>query len=166
MPASIALRATWLSCSPSFGRITRALTLAAISDSTAEICWLMSLVGSTGLNSTSEYCLACDSAFLAMAAIQPWSAAGAEKPMTTLVPGWSLSVPAEVACGAAEAGAAAGSLLVQALTRAPAPTTAPLTRNPRRPTLLFMVTFSFWYGGYRGLGTGSQFTKFRELGGF
>jgi hypothetical protein len=90
MPASMACRATWLSCWPSLGSRTSTPTFCWTSDSTAEICWLMSLVGSTGLKVTSEYCLAAAAAFFAMAAIQPWSAAGAENPIVTGVPGWSL----------------------------------------------------------------------------
>src|SRR5690606_7425353 len=129
----MALRATWLSCSPSFGRITRTSTLAWISDSTAEICWLMSLVGSTGRNSTSGYRFAISSAVFAIAAIHPWSAAGAENPITTLGPGWSLSVPARAACWAGVDELCAGSLPVQAVSRAPAPTAAPPSRKPRRP---------------------------------
>jgi len=65
-----------------------------ISVCTAAICCAMSLVGLTGSNVTSEYCLACAAALFAMAAIQPWSAAGAENPMVTALPGAALSPPA------------------------------------------------------------------------
>ena len=57
-----------------------------ISVSTAAICWVMSLVGFTASNVTSEYWAAWALALLAIAAIQPWSAAGAEKPMVTAGP--------------------------------------------------------------------------------
>lgn len=110
--------------------MTSTLTFARISDSTAEICWLMSLVGSTGLNVTSLYFFAWPSAFLAIAAIQPWSAAGAENPMVTCLPCLSLSPPSDPAWAA---GLGSSSLLlVQAAARLPAATTAPPNRTPLR----------------------------------
>jgi hypothetical protein len=39
------------------------------------------------LNVTSEYLPACALALLVIAAIQPWSAAGAENPIVTFLPG-------------------------------------------------------------------------------
>jgi hypothetical protein len=72
---------------PSNGRITSALTFWLISVSTWLICWLTSLLPSTAFSVTSSYCSACALAFVVMAAIQPWSAAGAEKPIVTSLPG-------------------------------------------------------------------------------
>ena len=48
------MRATAVSALPSYGRITRALTLSAMSVSIEEICRVTSLVASTGLKVTSE----------------------------------------------------------------------------------------------------------------
>ena len=62
-----------------------------MSVSIEEICLVTSLVASTGSNVTSEYCLACASAFLLIAAIQPWSPCGPEKPIVTSLPGAALS---------------------------------------------------------------------------
>ena len=60
------------------------------------VCWLTSLVPSTALKVTSVYSPACALALVVMAAIQPWSAAGAEKPMVIALPGVSLSPPSVV----------------------------------------------------------------------
>ena len=79
---------SWL---PSLGRITSASTFWLIRVSIAAICWVMSLVGFTGANVTSGYFAAWACAFAAMAAIQPWSAAGAEKPIVTGRPGSALA---------------------------------------------------------------------------
>ena len=81
----------------------------------------MSLVGFTASNVTSGYWPACALALLAIAAIQPWSAAGAEKPMVDRL------ARRGVAAGGAGRGAgpacraSAGVLLVQAASAAPAP---------------------------------------------
>jgi hypothetical protein len=56
-----------------------------------------------------------------IAAIQPWSAAGAEKPMTTFVPAAALALSLVAVFTWA---VFRGSLLVQAVSRAPAPTAA------------------------------------------
>ena len=118
MPAAIALRPVEVSWLPSLGSSTSALTFLLINVSTAAICCVMSLVGFTASNVTSEYWAACALALLAIAAIQPWSAAGAEKPMVTAGPDAVLAP----AVGAATLPAgAAGVLLVQALSAAPAP---------------------------------------------
>ena len=83
MPACIARVPCDVSWLPSLGRITSASTFWLIRVSIAAICWVMSLVGFTGANVTSGYFAAWAWAFAAMAAIQPWSAAGAEKPIVT-----------------------------------------------------------------------------------
>jgi hypothetical protein len=85
---------------------------------------------STLRNSTSEYAAACALALLVMAATQPWSAAGAENPMMTFVPGAAfglLSVSSFLIWVFSP-----GSLLVQAVSRAPAPRAAPPKRMRRR----------------------------------
>src|SRR3954468_7639575 len=84
----------------------------------------------TARNSTSEYAAACALALLVMAAIQPWSAAGAEKPMTTFCPGaaFGLASPPPVLIWEL----LPGSLLVQPASTAPAPRAAPLRRSRRR----------------------------------
>src|SRR4051812_24117053 len=130
MPAAIALRPVEVSWLPSLGSSTSALTFLLINVSTAAICCVMSLVGFTASNVTSEYWAACALALLAMAAIQPWSAAGAEKPMVTAGPDAVLA--AAVGAAAAPAGAA-GVLLVQALSAAPAPRPSAPSSTLRRP---------------------------------
>src|SRR3954447_12071259 len=135
MPACIALRPSEVSWLPSLGRMTSALTFLLISVSTAAICWAMSLVGLTGSKVTSENCPAWVWALLAMAAIQPWSAAGAEKPMVTGAPGAAFSPPVAATLPPLAGGAEAGALLVQAVSAAPAPTPSEPSRNPRRPRL-------------------------------
>src|SRR4051794_10476526 len=130
MSASIARRPRLVSWLPSLGRMTSALTFWLISVSTAAICCATSLVGFTGAKVTSGYCSACAFALFAMAAIQPWSAAGAEKPMVTGAPGVALS-PAAAPTLAPEPLDGA-SLLVQAATVAAAPTPS-AARKPRRP---------------------------------
>src|SRR3954452_12402478 len=107
MPACIALVPCAVSWLPSLGRITSALTFWLIRVSIAAICWVMSLVGFTGANVTSGYFAAWAWAFSAIAAIQPWSAAGAEKPIVTGRPGAELGPAAAPPLGAG-AGAAAG----------------------------------------------------------
>ena len=75
--------------------------------STWLICTETSLVPSATRSSTSSYFAASFSADSVIEPIQPWSAAGAEKPMTTLSPASSLE-PA----GAAERAAAAVVVVV------------------------------------------------------
>jgi hypothetical protein len=91
MPAFMALSATGVSAAPSNGSSTIASTLSLMNVSTWLIWKLTSLVPSTTRSSTSEYLPASALAALVIAAIQPWSAAGAEKPMTTFLPGSSLA---------------------------------------------------------------------------
>jgi hypothetical protein len=86
--------------------------------STWLICWLTSLVPAATFSSTSGFSAAAFLALSVMAAIQPWSAAGAEKPMTTFWPGAAL-LPPDPAAGALAAGAlavGAGVLPVQPAT--------------------------------------------------
>src|SRR4051794_33060100 len=131
MPACIALVPCAVSWLPSLGRITSALTFWLIRVSIAAICWVMSLVGFTGENVTSGNFSAAACALAAMAAIQPWSAAGADKPMVTARPGAELGPAAAPPLGAG-GGAACGVLLVHAASAAPAPTARAPERKPRR----------------------------------
>src|SRR5690606_4503746 len=85
----------------------------------------------TASSVTSGYCSACACALLAIAAIQPWSAAGAENPMVTGRPG-SLLAPAGAGATAGASLPPAGSLLVHAVSAAPAPTPSAPVRNLRR----------------------------------
>ena len=139
MPAFIALRATAVSCLPSLGSITITSTFLLINVSTAPICWVMSLVGFTASNVTSLYWPAWACAFFAMAAIQPWSAAGAENPMVTGRPGAAASPPGAAAPGAG-AEAAGGALLVHAVSAMPAPTPSAPVSNPRRRRPVLILT--------------------------
>src|SRR3954453_13624278 len=120
IPASIALVATSVRAAPSVGSSTIASTLSLMNVSIWLIWRLASLVPSAALSSTSLYFLASASAELLIAASQPWSAAGPEKPMTTFLPGASLSLAALAPAFWVEAaGVVAGSLLVHpAATRA------------------------------------------------
>ena len=90
MPASIALSATGVIAAPSNGSSTMASTLSLMKVSTWLICRLTSLVPSATCRSMSGYSSARSRTLLVMAAIQPWSAAGAEKPMVTVSPSSSL----------------------------------------------------------------------------
>ena len=90
MPASIALVATSVSAAPSVGSSTIASTLSLMNVSIWLICRLASLVPSAAFSSTSSYFFASARAELLIAASQPWSAAGPEKPITTFFPGSSL----------------------------------------------------------------------------
>src|SRR4029453_10802602 len=65
-----------------------------------------------------------------MAAIQPWSAAGAENPMITFWPGAEFGLVSSLS--ALTWVFSDGVLLVQAVSRAPAPTAAPPKRMRRR----------------------------------
>src|SRR3954468_24486729 len=132
MPACIAFVPCEVSWLPSLGRITSASTFWLIRVSIAAICWVMSLVGLTGANVTSGYLPAADCAFAAIAAIQPWSAAGAEKPIVTGRPGAELGPAAPPPLGAGGGAAAGGALLVHAASAAPAPTARAPERKPRR----------------------------------
>src|SRR3954468_19478669 len=163
MPACIALRPSEVSWLPSLGRMTSALTFLLISVSTAAICWAMSLVGFTGSKVTSENCPAWVWALLAMAAIQPWSAAGAEKPMVTGAPGVALSPPVAATLAPVAGGAEAGALLVHAVSATPAPMPSEPSRKPRRPGLdrpagriSDMMVRSFVDGGSTGVGFGGR----------
>src|SRR5690606_28570847 len=91
IPASIAFVATSVSAAPSNGRSTIASTPSLMKPSIWLIWTLTSFVPSATRSSTSSYFSASASAALVMAPIQPWSAAGAEKPMTIGSPGASLS---------------------------------------------------------------------------
>src|SRR3954452_12941601 len=90
MPASIALRAIGVIAAPSNGSSTMACTLSLMNVSTWLIWTFTSLVPSATRSSTSSYWSATSCADWVMEPIQPWSAAGAEKPMTTLSPASSL----------------------------------------------------------------------------
>ena len=132
MPACIALVATSVSAAPSVGSSTIASTLSLMKVSIWLIWRLASLVPSADLSSTSLYFLASAWAELLTAASQPWSAAGPEKPMTTFLPGASLSLAALLpVCWVEAAGVVAGSLLVH-----PAATRAELRAIARTATRL------------------------------
>jgi len=139
IPAAIARRPTEVSWLPSLGSSTSASTFLLIKVSTAPICWVMSLVGFTASKVTSLYWLAWACAFFAIAAIQPWSAAGAENPMVTGRPGAALSPPGAAAPGAG-AVAAGGALLVHAVSAMPAPTPSAPVSNPRRRRPVLILT--------------------------
>src|SRR4051812_29970757 len=133
MPACIALSATGVSAAPSKGSRTMASTLSLMKVSTWLIWVLTSLVPSATFTSTSSYFSSTALAALVMPDIQPWSAAGAEKPMTSLSPGLSLLLDALLA--PALLPELAGVFPVQPARRAPAPTSATAVvvrrRNPR-----------------------------------
>src|SRR3954451_8664871 len=120
MPAFIAFCATGVSAAPSKGRSTMASTFWLMKVSTWLICVLTSFVPSATLSLTSLYLSACAFAPLVIAAIQPWSAAGAEKPMVTVLPVSSLLLAALLPPQLLEL---SGVLLVQPATRPAAPTT-------------------------------------------
>src|SRR4051812_16140112 len=90
MPAFMAFRATGVIAAPSNGSSTIASTLSLMNVSTWLICRLTSLVPSATRSSTSSYFAASFLADSVIEPIQPWSAAGAEKPMTTFLPDSSL----------------------------------------------------------------------------
>src|SRR3954453_10089134 len=81
MPACIALSATGVRAAPSNGSSTIASTLSLMKVSIWLIWVLTSFVPSATFRSTSSYFSASAFAAFVMPAIQPWSAAGAEKPM-------------------------------------------------------------------------------------
>src|SRR3954468_14473767 len=132
MPAVCALMAISVSAFPSKGRITRVSTFLSITVWNWLLCWLTSLLPSTACSVTSLCLAAWSLALVVMAAIQPWSAAGAEKPMVTALPG----VPLPLAAALAEAVVAddAALLLVHAVRAAPAPRAPAPKSRPRRPS--------------------------------
>ncbi len=122
MPASIASVATSVRAAPSVGSRTIASTLLLMKVSTWAIWALGSLVPSALWKSMSSYFSASACALLLIAASQPWSAAGPEKPIVTVSPVSSFelaafSVPPLVSP------VGSGSLLVQ-----PVSTTAETAR--------------------------------------
>ena len=141
MPAAIASRPNALSSLPSCGSSTITLGFCEMSVESAERWAAASAPAATGLNSTSWNVLAWASALLVMAAIQPWSAAGAEKPMTTFVPG-ALLPPVSVLPPVLVWVLGSCSLLVHAASRAPAPSAAPPRRNRRRTGSCWVMTTS------------------------
>src|SRR5829696_10098069 len=161
MPASIAFCATAVSALPSKGRITSELTFLAMSVSIEEICLVTSLVASTGSYVTSEYFLAWVSAFLLIAAIQPWSPCGPEKPIVTSLPGAALSPAGAAAWPLFSAAGVSGSLLVQAARTAPAPTTPPTARKRRRSrpaerrSVMKVLLLNRWLSGGLVVSSGS-----------
>src|SRR4051812_8617878 len=122
MPACMAFSATGVSAAPSKGSSTIASTLSLMKVSTWLIWVLTSLVPSATWSLTSPYLSAAALAAFEMPAIQPWSAAGAEKPMVTVLPVSSLELaallppppPPELS----------GVLPVQAVMSTPTPTSA------------------------------------------
>jgi hypothetical protein len=107
-------------------------TLSLMNVSICEICTLTSLLLSAALRVTSSNSAACALAFLAIAAIQPWSAAGARKPMVTFGPSSALP-PSPPLPTTALASPSSSLFPVQPVRTAPAPTAAPPSRKRRRP---------------------------------
>src|SRR3954464_15703046 len=130
MPACIALSATGVSAAPSKGSSTMASTLSLMKVSTWLIWVLTSLVPSATTRWTSLYLSAAARAAFVMPAIQPWSAAGAEKPMVTVSPRSSLELAALLAPPVEVV--SSGELLVQPATSAAAPTRQTVVDNRRR----------------------------------
>src|SRR6059058_6086086 len=134
MPASMAFCATGVSAAPSKGSSTMALTFWLMKVSTWLIWVLTSLVPAATSSFTSGYLPAVALASLVIAAIQPWSAAGAEKPMVICWPAASLLLlavpppPPPLLDGAL----ALGLLLVQPVTRTAAPATQATVDSTRR----------------------------------
>jgi hypothetical protein len=123
MPAFMASTPAAFSSLPSYGSITITFGFCATSVAIAARWAAASTPASTVRSSTSVYALACAFALFVIAATQPWSAAGAEKPMMTFWPGaafglasafWSFLIWVF----------SDGVLLVQAVRTAPAPTAA------------------------------------------
>jgi hypothetical protein len=129
MPASMACSATGVRAAPSNGSSTIASTPSLMKVSTWLICVLTSLVPSATRRSMSSYLSASARAALVMPAIQPWSAAGAEKPMTTVSPGSSLSLAALLPPPPPEL---SGVFPVQPASRTPTPTSATAVDPTRR----------------------------------
>ena len=100
--------------------------------STWLICRLASLVPSACLKSMSSYFSASALAEELMAASQPWSACGPEKPMTTVSPAASLSLAGRWCRLLGELSAVgSGSLLVQPTSTAVVASSAPLAMRIR-----------------------------------
>src|SRR3954451_24236872 len=135
MPAVCALMAISVSALPSKGRMTSESTFLSISVWTWLICWLTSLLPSTACRVTSLCLAAWSLALVVMAAIQPWSAAGAEKPMVTALPGVSLPLPLDAALAEDVVADDAALLLVHAVRAAPAPRAPAPRSRPRRPRI-------------------------------
>src|SRR3954471_10292746 len=135
MPAACALIAISVSALPSKGRMTSESTFLSISVWTWLICWLTSLLPSTACRVTSLCLAAWSLALVVMAAIQPWSAAGAEKPMVTALPGVSLPLPLAAALAEDVVADDATLLLVHAVRAAPAPRAPAPRSRPRRPRI-------------------------------
>src|SRR6478752_1578310 len=132
IPAAIALSATGVIAAPSKGSSTIASTLSLMKVSTWLIWTDTSLVPSATRSSTSSYFAASVLADSVIEPIQPWSAAGAEKPMTTLSPDSSLEPAAAAVVGALAASSSPPleSLLVQAARdRAATPATRPMAKR-------------------------------------
>src|SRR3954447_12186689 len=136
-------------------------TFLPISVWIAAIWAATSLVACTVSSLTSEYFAASDAAFLATAPVQPWSAAGDEKPIVTVFPGASLPLPPPTAAAlvgpaALVAGEALLELLVHAVSAAAAPSpVAPSRKRLRaRPSPRSDIKSSFDLGRFRVYGTG------------
>src|SRR6478672_1011637 len=110
IPASIALVATSVIAAPSKGSRTMASTPSLMKVSTWLICRFTSLVPSATTRSTSPSDSASATADLVIEPIQPWSAAGAEKPILIFSPDGAAAEPDAPAVSAALA-AAVGVLL-------------------------------------------------------
>src|SRR6476620_1921943 len=136
IPASIALVATSVIAAPSKGSRTMASTPSLMKVSTWLICRFTSLVPSATTRSTSPSDSASATADLVIEPIQPWSAAGAEKPILILSPvaaaeAAAADPPPALVSAAADVAAAADVELEDELeelvhadsTRAAAPTT-------------------------------------------
>ena len=98
--------------------------------STWLICVATSLVPSATCRSMSSYCSAVARAASVMPAIQPWSAAGAEKPMVTVSPDSSLSLAATLPPPSSPD--SSGVLPVQAVMSTPTPISAAAVDVRRR----------------------------------
>src|SRR5689334_9611732 len=109
--------------------MTMASGFCWISDWIAAIWAGASLPGSTATSLTSLYLLACALALLVIAAIQPWSAAGAVKPIVTFLPVSALLPPDTLVWPLLSLEL---SLDVQPASMTPAPSADPPSRNPRR----------------------------------
>src|SRR4051794_40521628 len=135
MPAGITLVPCAVSWVASLGGITSAPTLWLFRGWVAGILWGVWVVGFAGGSMACGACPAADCALAAMAAIQPWSAAGAEKPMVTAFPGVAALGAAPPPLGAgAGAAAGGGGLPVHAASAAPAPAARLPAGKPPRPT--------------------------------
>src|SRR5690242_595458 len=139
MPASIADLPTAVSWAPSWGRRTIASGLLWMSDCSAAIWAGASLPASTALSVTSENLAACALALAVMAPIQPWSAAGAEKPIVTALPGASLLEPVLTWAPLSEL-LLLVSLDVQPARTAPPARAAPPNSRWRRDALMRMTS--------------------------